>query len=117
MFEIHPENTPKQIILHVSGSVLLPVAVEFYDQIIPIVANKKNKEIVFDLSQIEKFDATALGVLVSLSNRYVRHGRKICIFCPPSHIEKLIMDMGIEKFFPVFENEEELNNYSLSRMG
>ncbi|MBQ7739127.1 MAG: STAS domain-containing protein [Desulfovibrionaceae bacterium] len=114
MYKILTEIYKDMMIFHVSGSILLPTAIQFQEEIIQIFSEKKMIEAVMDLSQVEKLDNSGLGVLINLSNKYNKQGRIISIYCPSLQVEQLIKDVGIEKFFSIYENEEELRNHTLS---
>ncbi|MCR5813961.1 MAG: STAS domain-containing protein [Desulfovibrio sp.] len=114
MFAIESEISGAMLILHVTGDILLPVALNFEEEINHQVYAKKLPEVIIDLSEVGRMDNAALGVLVTLSTLYSKQGRRLFLFHPAKHIEALIKEIGIEKFFPIFENYEELNNHSLS---
>ncbi|MBO4334345.1 MAG: STAS domain-containing protein [Desulfovibrio sp.] len=114
MFAIDNEVSGAMLILHVTGDILLPVAINFQEEINRQVYAKKLPEVIIDLSSVGRMDNAALGVLVTLSTLYSKQGRRLFLFHPAKHIENLIKEVGIEKFFPIFENYEELNNHSLS---
>ena len=114
MYKIDVETYSDMVVFHVSGTVLLPNAIQFQQEIIQLFRANKGIEAVMDLSQVDKMDNSGLGVLVNLSNRYTKQGRIISLYSPTPSIEKMIKDIGIEKFFAIYENEEELKNHSLS---
>ena len=114
MFAIDNEVSGAMLSLHVTGDILLPVAINFQEEINRQVYAKKLPEVIIDLSSVGRMDNAALGVLVTLSTLYSKQGRRLFLFHPAKHIENLIKEVGIEKFFPIFENYEELNNHSLS---
>lgn len=114
MYSIETETFSDMVVFHISGNILLPNAIEFQEELIKLFTANKAIEAVMDLSQIDKMDNSGLGVLVNLSNKYNKQGRVISIYCPTQQIEKLIKDVGIEKFFSIYENEEELKNHSLT---
>ncbi|MBQ7586288.1 MAG: STAS domain-containing protein [Desulfovibrionaceae bacterium] len=114
MYTIETETYIDMIVFHVTGSILLPNAIQFQEEVSQLFKAKKSIEAVMDLSQVDKMDNAGLGVLINLSNKYNKQGRVISIYCPTPQIENLIKDVGIEKFFSIYENEEELRNHALS---
>ena len=114
MYTLTTDLYKDMMIFHVQGSVLLPDAIQFQDEIIALFSSKKVVEAVMDLSQVDKLDNSGLGVLINLSNRYNKQGRIISIYSPSQQVEQLIKDVGIEKFFSIYENDEELKNHTLS---
>ena len=114
MFDIQTEISGDMLILRVTGDVLLPVAISFQEEISKVVFAKKLPEVIIDLSHIGKIDNAALGVLVTLSTLFSKRGRRLFLFSPAKHVEALIKEISIEKFFPIFETDEELYNHSLS---
>ncbi len=114
MFEIQSEVIGKMLFVHVTGDINLPTAIDFENEINAQVYAKKLPEVIIDLNQIGKMDNAALGILVTLSTLYSTQGRRLYLFHPAPHIQKLIKEIGIEKFFPIFENYEEINNHRLS---
>jgi len=114
MFEIVSEVIGNMLILHIKGDILLPTAIEFEEEINSHVYAKKLPEVIVDLNLVGRMDNAALGILVTLSTLYSTQGRRLSLFHPAKHIETLIKEVGIEKFFPIFDNYEELNNHRLS---
>ena len=113
MYTIDTTLYKDMMIFHVRGSILLPDAIQFQEEIIELFSDKNAMEAVMDLSQVDKLDNSGLGVFINLSNKYNKQGRVISIYTPSAQVEQLIKDVGIEKFFSIYENEEELKNHSL----
>jgi anti-sigma B factor antagonist len=114
MFEIESEVVGSMLLLHVRGDILLPTAIDFENEINSLVYAKKLPEVIVDLNMVGRMDNAALGILVTLSTLYSTQGRRLYLYHPAAHIENLIKEIGIEKFFPIFDNYEEIHNHSLS---
>ena len=113
MFEIESEVIGNMLLLHITGDILLPTAIDFENEINSQVYAKKLPEVIIDLNHIGRMDNAALGILVTLSTLYSTQGRRLYLFHPAPHIEALIKEIGIEKFFPIFDNYEEIHNHRL----
>ncbi|MBO4369711.1 MAG: STAS domain-containing protein [Desulfovibrio sp.] len=114
MYLVEPSISGQMLILRVTGDVLLPVAIPFQEEICSLVYARRLPEVIIDLSQMGRMDNAALGVLVTVSTLFSKRGMRLFLFNPAKHIENLIKEVGIEKFFPIFATEDELKNHSLS---
>ncbi|MCR4665788.1 MAG: STAS domain-containing protein [Desulfovibrio sp.] len=114
MYAVESRVQGKMLIVRVTGDILLPMAINFQEELCSCVYAKRLPEVIIDLSQMGRMDNAALGVLVTASTLFSKRGMRLFLFNPAQHIEKLIKEIGIEKFFPIFATEDELLNHKLS---
>lgn len=108
MFELKSELHGRILIIRLLGSVLLPDAITFDQQLSQHLATPTITQAILDLSLVKNIDKAALGVLVGISTRYRGGGRRIVLLAPAPHVVQILKDAKIEGFFPTFESEEEL---------
>lgn len=113
MYTIETELMLDMVVFRITGKILLPNAIQFLEEISTIFNGTKVYEGCLDLSKVEKMDNSGLGALVSLSDKFIKQGRYISLYNPTPEIQQLIKSVGIEKFFTIYDNEQELKNHSL----
>ncbi len=93
------------------GDVLLPDVASFNKAMREYSKLPDLSQLVLDLSQAGKMDASGLGVLVSLNTSMQRYGRRLVLLAPAEHVSKLLTACEIEGFFATCESEEELKGF------
>lgn len=111
MFDLQAEQLGNILIMRLKGSVLLPDAIAFGQQLAALASAHNITQAVLDLSKVTTIDKAGLGVLVSMSTRYRGGGRRLVLLSPAPHVVELLKDAQIEGFFPTYETEEELKGY------
>lgn len=112
MFQIEQDLQGQALCLRLKGSVLIPDVVAF-NKIMREHSKLPNiKQLILDMSSVERMDQSGLGVLVSLNTSMQRYGRRLVLSHIPPHIEALLEEAEIEGFFPTVEIEEELRGFA-----
>ena len=111
MFELKAESHTNVTVLRYSGNLLITDVAEFSKQLEDHLLASGIREVVLDLSHVEKVDTSGLGVLVSASTKGRGRGRRLVLLMPAPHVAELLRKAEIEGFFPTFESEEELKGY------
>lgn len=111
MFALEPTQDGPTLSLLLTGEVLIRDVVPFNDTLRDYSKKPGVTQLVLNLSQVKKMDASGLGALVSLNTSMQRYGRRLVLLAPAPHIEKLMKEAEIEGFFPVCESEEELKEF------
>lgn len=111
MFSLEPQLEGATLSLLLTGEVLLRDVVPFNDTMREYSKKPGITQLVLNLSQVSRMDASGLGALVSLNTSMQRYGRRLVLLAPAPHIEKLMKEAEIEGFFPVCESEEELKEF------
>ena len=112
MFTLEAESHKTFTILRLTGEVLLPDVTTFTEQLEAYFCTPNIRQVVLDLSQIQKMDNSGLGVLVSVSTKSLAQGRRLVLLAPAPHIVDLFRATQIEGFFPTIDSIEELKPYS-----
>lgn len=107
MFTLLAESHNNVTVLRLTGDMLLPDVPDLNRQLEAYILAPGIRQVVLDLSQVEKVDASGLGVLVSASSQ----GRRLVLLTPAPPVEELLRRSEIEGFFPTFYSEEELKGY------
>lgn len=66
---------------------------------------------ILNLSSLSFIDSMALGILISLHNKYKDSGKSLYILNPNSTVEKILKQSGLYKVFPIYYNESELEKH------
>lgn len=111
MFNLKPEQQGSILTLHVSGDVVIDHVPEFNEQMRQYSKTPNIKQLVLDLSALEKMDTAGLGILLSLHTSMQRYGRRLVLARIPPLMQKLLVASEIEGFFPTVESEEELKDF------
>ncbi|QCC85711.1 STAS domain-containing protein [Desulfovibrio desulfuricans] len=111
MFELKAESHTGVTVLRYSGNLLLGDVAQFSKLLEDHLLASGIRQVVLDLSRVEKVDTSGLGVLVSASTKGRGRGRRLVLLMPAPHVAELLRKAEIEGFFPTFESEEELKGY------
>jgi len=66
--------------------------------------------LIISMMKVEYIDSSGLGALVGGLKRSSEHGGKIVIVCDNPQIRKVFEITGLEKVFPLFEDEKDAVN-------
>ena len=111
MFELKAESHTNVMVLRYHGNLLLPDVAQFSKLLEQYLLSPDIRQVVLDLSRVEKVDTSGLGVLVSASTKGRGRGHRLVLLMPAPHVAELLRKAEIEGFFPTFESEEELKGY------
>jgi anti-sigma B factor antagonist len=111
MFAIEAQDRRKYTVLRLTGSVLVDNVLEFNRQLESYLLAPKVREVALDLSRIDRMDNAGIGALVSSSTKGRARGCRLVLLAPAPHVTKLMKDIGIEEFFPMYENEDEMRGH------
>ncbi|MDR2055362.1 MAG: STAS domain-containing protein [Desulfovibrio sp.] len=115
MFTLEPKLSKKITVLRLTGDVLINDTREFSRQLDSYLLAPDTREVALDLSRVGRMDNAGLGVLVSSSTKSRSRGCRLVLLAPAPHVTQLLQQVGIEEFFPMYENEDELqSHYSLT---
>ena len=82
MFELKAESHTNVTVLRYSGNLLIGDVAEFSTQLEDHLLAPGIREVVLDLSHVEKVDTSGLGVLVSASTKGRGRGRRLVLLMP-----------------------------------
>ena len=111
MFTLQAESHKNVTVLRYLGDMLLPDVPQFSRQLEAHLLAPGIKQVILDLSHVDKVDSSGLGVLVSASTKSRGHGRRLVLLTPAPHVAELLKKVEIEGFFPTFDSEEELKGF------
>lgn len=98
MFELKAESHTNVTVLRFSGNLLLPDVAEFSKLLEEHLLAPNIRQVVLDLSHVEKVDTSGLGVLVSASTKGRGRGRRLVLLMPAPHVAELLRKAEIEGF-------------------
>lgn len=61
-----------------------------------------------DLRALIQVDSMVIGILVNLSKQMRKHGGVVNLLQPPHLLEKLLSDVGLQRYFNIVHSEAEL---------
>jgi anti-sigma B factor antagonist len=93
-------------IIDLSGEVDAYTCSAFRDMMIEVI-EQGHPNIVVSMAEVEYIDSSGLGTLVGGLKRSSEKGGKIAVVCNSHQIRKVFEITGLEKVFPVFEDETE----------
>lgn len=79
---------------------------QFRDAMIDAI-DKGHPSVVVSMAGVEYIDSSGLGTLVGGLKRATENGGKIAVVCSSNQIRKVFEITGLEKVFPIFEDEKE----------
>lgn len=110
-FALEPKLEASTLSVALTGSVLMTDVVEFNDTLREHSKTPGIKQLVLDMSGVERMDFSGLGALVSLNTSMQRYGRRLVLQRVPELVEKLMERAEIEGFFPMCDSKEELTDF------
>lgn len=81
---------------------------EKFVEFIMKVNNSKFDKIAFDMSRKSFLNSTGLGELVAIKDNLVDRGMELILLNPTEKVESLINMVGLDEFFRIVSNEDEL---------
>ena len=93
-------------IIELSGEVDAYTCSAFRDAMIEVI-EQGHPNIVVSMANVEYIDSSGLGTLVGGLKRASEHNGKIAIVCSSHQIRKVFEITGLEKVFPVFDDESQ----------
>ena len=86
MFELKAESHTGVTVLRYSGNLLLGDVAQFSKLLEDHLLASGIRQVVLDLSRVEKVDTSGLGVLVSASTKGRGRGRRLVLLMPAPHV-------------------------------
>jgi anti-sigma B factor antagonist len=93
-------------VIQLSGEVDAYTCSRFRDAMIDAI-EQGHPSIVVSMTDVEYIDSSGLGTLVGGLKRSSEKGGRIAVVCNSSQIRKVFEITGLEKVFPLFEDETE----------
>ena len=106
MYQLSFERFEYILVARLIGDLTLPNAVSLRQDLEQAVLQEKAKDIIFDLSTVEKADNSGLGVLVAISTFARSYGKRLMLSRPTPKINAMLERAEIEGFFPMLEDDE-----------
>lgn len=91
-------------VIDLSGELDAYTCSAFREAMIDII-QKSSPSIVVNMADVEYIDSSGLGTLVGGLKRASENSGRIAVICSSHQIRKVFEITGLEKVFPVFENE------------
>jgi anti-sigma B factor antagonist len=91
-------------IIDLSGELDAYTCSAFRDAMIEII-EQGNFNIVVSMADVEYIDSSGLGTLVGGLKRASEKGGRIAVVCKSHQIRKVFEITGLEKVFPIFDDE------------
>ena len=90
MFSLQAESHNKVTVLRLAGDMVLPDVPDLSRQLDAYILAPGIRQVVLDLSEVNKLDASGLGVLVSASTKGRSQGRRLVLLTPAPHVTDLL---------------------------
>lgn len=91
-------------IIDLSGEVDAYTSARFREAMVDLI-NAGAASLIISMMKVEYIDSSGLGALVGGLKRSTENGGRIIIVCNNPQIRKVFEITGLEKVFPIFENE------------
>ncbi|MEN6371540.1 MAG: STAS domain-containing protein [Armatimonadota bacterium] len=93
-------------IIELVGELDSYTCAQFRDTMIDVI-EQGHPSVVVSMAGVEYIDSSGLGTLVGGLKRASESGGKIAVVCSSNQIRKVFEITGLEKVFPLFEDESE----------
>jgi anti-sigma B factor antagonist len=106
-FRIETENLETDVpVIELEGEVDVYTAPQLKQQMISLL-EAGTKQMVVDLTKVEYFDSTALGVLIGGLKRIRERDGNLSLICPNPRIRRVFEITGLDKIFDIYNNGDE----------
>jgi anti-sigma B factor antagonist len=93
-------------VIKLEGEVDVYTAPQLKQQMIAML-EAGTRQIVIDLTRVEYFDSTALGVLIGGLKRMRERDGNLSLICPNPRIRRVFEITGLDKIFDIYNSVEE----------
>jgi anti-sigma B factor antagonist len=93
-------------VIELSGELDSYTCARFRDTMIDVI-EQGHPNVVVSMASVEYIDSSGLGTLVGGLKRASEKSGKIAVVCSSSQIRKVFEITGLEKVFPIFEDEKD----------
>jgi anti-sigma B factor antagonist len=93
-------------VIKLEGEVDVYTAPQLKQQMITLL-EAGTKQIVVDLTNVEYFDSTALGVLIGGLKRMRERDGNLSLVCPNARIRRVFEITGLDKIFDIYNSVDE----------
>lgn len=106
-FKIETENLEADVpVIELEGEVDVYTAPQLKQQMISLLESGA-KQMVVDLTKVEYFDSTALGVLIGGLKRIRERDGNLSLICPNPRIRRVFEITGLDKIFDIYNSTDE----------
>lgn len=102
---VRHDHSNGSVIVNCTGEVDLSNAGELRGQLLTAL-HRRSCRLVFDLSEIDFMDSTALGMIVATARRAALLGGWLRLAAPPSTVWKLLSSTQVHHAVPVYRSVE-----------
>jgi anti-sigma B factor antagonist len=93
-------------VIKLEGEVDVYTAPQLKQQMISLLESG-TKQIVIDLTKVEYFDSTALGVLIGGLKRMRERDGNLSLICPNPRIRRVFEITGLDKVFDIYNSVDD----------
>jgi anti-sigma B factor antagonist len=106
-FKIETENLETDVpVIELEGEVDVYTAPQLKQQMISMLESG-TKQMVVDLTKVDYFDSTALGVLIGGLKRIRERDGNLSLICPNPRIRRVFEITGLDKIFDIYTSADE----------
>ncbi len=106
-FKIETENLEADVpVIELEGEVDVYTAPQLKQQMITLLESG-TKQMVVDLTKVDYFDSTALGVLIGGLKRIRERDGNLSLICPNPRIRRVFEITGLDKIFDIYSSADE----------
>lgn len=106
-FKIDTYNLETEVpVIKLAGEVDVYTAPQLKQQMISML-EAGARQILIDLTDVDYFDSTALGVLIGGLKRMRERDGNLSLVCPNARIRRVFEITGLDKIFDIYSSMEE----------
>lgn len=106
-FKIDTYNLEDEVpVIKLEGEVDVYTAPQLKQQMIALLESG-TRQMIVDLTAVEYFDSTALGVLIGGLKRMRERDGNLSLICPSPRIRRVFEITGLDKIFDIYSTSEE----------
>lgn len=93
-------------VIELEGEVDVYTAPQLKQQMIGLL-EAGSRQVIIDLTKVEYFDSTALGVLIGGLKRMRERDGNLSLICPNPRIRRVFEITGLDKIFDIYNSVDE----------
>lgn len=102
---IIPIERNKYIIIDISGSLIIKHLKSFKEELHKILESGDIRPVALRLTEINRIDSSAVGVIVNFNKNMLKKGRKVFFLDPSTEIDPILRQLNIYETIPVVGTE------------
>ncbi|AOY76761.1 anti-sigma F factor antagonist [Clostridium formicaceticum] len=105
--QVHYENIGNTLIVKLRGELDHHVAEKIRVELDEMISNKRSKNLIFDLKEMNFMDSSGIGVIIGRYKNIHKLGGKVAVVQASNKVDKIFSLAGLYRIVSKFETSED----------